>query len=110
MGRKYGLFAHSLWSLDTPFAELEAESGKVSGVLREYSRFGEIVGRDRFDHDCRPTMVLCRGKILRPDRAQLGFGHVSRSAPSKPLTFVPDPVFKMQTQCEVARRHKQHLK
>ncbi len=31
---------------------------KVSGLVREYSRFAETIGGDRFDHHCRPTGAI----------------------------------------------------
>ena len=36
---------------------LRWKSPKVSGLLREYSRFAETIGGDWFDHDCRPTLA-----------------------------------------------------
>ena len=34
------------------------ESPKVSGLVREYSRFAETFGGDGFDHDCLPSVPL----------------------------------------------------
>jgi hypothetical protein len=31
---------------------------KVSGSVREYSRFGETIGGDKFDQDCRPRVAV----------------------------------------------------
>jgi hypothetical protein len=57
MGRKSRRFALPIPSLGSRFAELETESAKVSGLFREYSRFGETIAGDWFDHDCRPTVL-----------------------------------------------------
>jgi hypothetical protein len=35
------------------FADVDGKSPKVSGFLRKYSRFGETMSRDWFDHDCQ---------------------------------------------------------
>jgi hypothetical protein len=45
-----------LWTFALP--SWRWKSTKVSGLLREYSRFGETMGGDRFDHDCRPTEAV----------------------------------------------------
>jgi len=37
---------------------MRQESPKVSGLVREYSRFAETFGGDGFDHDCRPTNAV----------------------------------------------------
>jgi hypothetical protein len=58
MGRKSQLFTHSFSSLDSRFAEVEAEIAEISGLLRKYSRFGETMGGDRLDHDCRPRDLV----------------------------------------------------
>jgi hypothetical protein len=42
-----------LWTPGLP--RRRRKSAKVSGPLRDISRFGETLGGDRFDHDCRPT-------------------------------------------------------
>jgi hypothetical protein len=36
-----------------PSPNLRWRSPKVSGLVREYSRFAETIGGDWFDHDCR---------------------------------------------------------
>jgi hypothetical protein len=41
-------FRVSFSSLYSWFSDLKAKSPKVSGLVREYSRFAETVGRDRF--------------------------------------------------------------
>jgi hypothetical protein len=51
---------------------LRRKSPKVSGRFRRYSRFGETIGGDRFDHDCRPTMALCAGQFSGTHRTELG--------------------------------------
>ena len=55
-GGKFGLFVHSISSLDSRLPNLRRKSPKVSGPIRE-SRFGETIGGDCFDHDCRPRTV-----------------------------------------------------
>ena len=54
MARKSRLFAHSSLSLDSNSPDMGRKSPKVSGPVREYSRFAETIGGDWFDHDCRP--------------------------------------------------------
>ena len=51
-----------LWTSGWP--SWRRKSTKVSGHLREYSRFRETMGGDRFDHDCRPTRALCLGAVF----------------------------------------------
>jgi hypothetical protein len=60
MRRKSRLFAQSVRSPNSRFAKLEVESPKVSGLVREYSRFVETNAGDWFDHDCRPTVSGAR--------------------------------------------------
>jgi hypothetical protein len=53
------------------------KSPKVSGLVREYSRFAETIGGDRFDHDCRPTaevpIIVClQNGAASPLRTRLG--------------------------------------
>ena len=31
---------------------------KVSGLVREYSRFAETIGGDQFDHNCHPKAAV----------------------------------------------------
>jgi hypothetical protein len=58
MGRNPG-FSRIRFSLWTPgLPRLRRKSAKISGLLRNYSRFGEIMSGDRFDHDCRPTEAV----------------------------------------------------
>lgn len=45
---------------------------KVSGLVREYSRFAETIDRDGFDHDCRPTLALCLNRFSGPNRPKSG--------------------------------------
>ena len=53
-GRKSG-FSRIRFGLQTPGSPvLRRKSRKVSGRVREYSRFAETIGGDWFDHDCRP--------------------------------------------------------
>ena len=42
-------------SPDSRFVDFELNLPKVSGLVREYSRFAETIGGGWFDHDCRPT-------------------------------------------------------
>ncbi|MBI5323068.1 hypothetical protein [Bradyrhizobium sp.] len=42
-----------LWTLGS--LDMRRKSPKVSGLVREYSRFAETIGGDRFDPDCRPS-------------------------------------------------------
>jgi len=48
------------------------KSAKVSGLLREYSRFGETLGGDRFDHDCLPILALRLCRFSGCNHAELG--------------------------------------
>ena len=45
---------------------------KVSSPNRKNSRFGEIIGGDWFDHDCRPTTAHCFDQFLCLNRADSG--------------------------------------
>ena len=59
--------------LQTPnWPILRWKSPKVSGLVREYSRFAETIGGDWFDHDCRQTIALCRGRFCGPEWTKLG--------------------------------------
>lgn len=52
-----------LWTPALP--NLRRKSPKVSGRFREYSRFGETIGGDGFDQDCRPRPGVTTDKLLR---------------------------------------------
>jgi hypothetical protein len=52
------LFAHSISSPGFQFDDLEWKSPKISGLVREYSRFAETNGGDWYDHDCRPMNAV----------------------------------------------------
>jgi hypothetical protein len=56
------------------------KSLKVSGHVREYSRFAETIGGDRFDQDCRPTIALCLDRLSYPHH--LGKGPLARPVAS----------------------------
>jgi len=51
MGQKSRLFAHlnCLWSFGLPNSR--RKSGKVSGLIREYTRFAKTIGEGDFDQD-----------------------------------------------------------
>jgi hypothetical protein len=52
-------FSRVRFCLRTPaLPDLRRKSPKVSGHFRKYSRFGETIGGDGFDQDCRPTLAL----------------------------------------------------
>jgi hypothetical protein len=54
MGRKSGLSCIAFRLCTPGLPEWRRNFAKVSVYLREYSRFGETLGGDRFDHDCHP--------------------------------------------------------
>jgi hypothetical protein len=55
-------FSRIRFRLRTPaLPNLRCKSPKVSGRFRKYSRFGEIIGGDGFDQDCRPTNAVDLG-------------------------------------------------
>jgi hypothetical protein len=64
---------------------MRRKSPKVSGHFREYSRFGETIGGDGFDQDCRPTMALCLGQFSRPPRHGIGNLSPGLPRPLKPI-------------------------
>jgi hypothetical protein len=68
MGRKSRLFAHLFSSLDSRFAEVEAELAESLRPSPQIFPFWRDHGGDRFDHDCRPR------------------GSVGSAATSPPLT------------------------
>ena len=77
MGRKSGLFAHSISSPDARFAALEWKSQKVSGLVRKYSRFVETIGGDGFDQDCRPTVALQFTRLTEEEKnPNVRFPHI----------------------------------
>ena len=52
--------------LQTPDLPISgAKLPKVSGPFRENSRFAENIGRDRFDHDCRPRVSSILRALIR---------------------------------------------
>src|SRR6187397_2722630 len=61
-----------LWTPALP--RLRRKSPKVSGLLRKYSRFGETMGGDRFDHDCRPRGLVGSAVTSPPLTATLFTG------------------------------------
>jgi hypothetical protein len=53
-------FSRTSVSLQAPGLRYsEPKSRKVSDLYLENSRFAETIGRDWFDHDCRPIVALC---------------------------------------------------
>lgn len=49
-------FSRIRFGLRTPaLPDMRRKSPKVSGLYRKYSRFGETIGGDGFDQDCRPV-------------------------------------------------------
>ena len=69
------------------------ESPKVSGLVREYSRFAVTFGGDGFDHNCLPTMALCLCQFSRPDCTENG--NLSLGLPRDPGTL-SQPVLRSQ--------------
>jgi hypothetical protein len=66
-------FSRIRFGLQTPaLANLRGKSPKVSGRFRKYSRFGETIGGDGFDQDCRPTLALNAGPTSGSHRHRLG--------------------------------------
>ena len=45
---------------------------KVSGPARDYSRFPEIAGGDRFDHDYRPHVAVKQVAASGPGAGRIG--------------------------------------
>ena len=72
-----------LWTPGLP--RLRRKPPKVSGLLRKYSRFGETMGGDRFDHDCRPTDT----RSSDPTRSAKSFS-------SSPIWLRPQVVWKIR--------------
>jgi hypothetical protein len=66
MDRKSRLLRIRFSILSPGLPNSRRKSPKVSGRLREYSRFGETIGGDRFDQDCRPTPNPARLLLKKP--------------------------------------------
>jgi hypothetical protein len=75
-GPEIRLFAHSISSPTTSSTILKWKSPKISGLVREYSRFAETNGGDWYDHDCRPMNAV--------DFAHCCGRHTYRSAHRRP--------------------------
>jgi hypothetical protein len=58
---------------------LRSNSPKVSGLVREYSRFAETIGGDGFDHDCRPGGLITFRSLVQIQPAQLIFHAIKAS-------------------------------
>src|SRR5437868_11594318 len=64
--RKYGVSRIRLCLQATDLSISGEELPKVSSRTCENSRFVEIFGADRFEHECRPTVPGVRIPLLRP--------------------------------------------
>lgn len=87
---------------------LRGKSQKVSSCSREYSRFGETVGGDGFDPDCRPTLALRLSQFFRPDCTELGVSRldcrVTRTSSTNPHFWALVPVPDIRSPISAGRR------
>jgi len=74
----------SLWTAVSP--KQSPKSQKVSGLFREYSRFGEIIGRDKglIGHCHRSRHSMCAGSESLGSAGTIGRAEPSLSAATGP--------------------------
>jgi hypothetical protein len=92
----------SLWTTTLPIPG--RKSPKVSGLVHKNSRFGETIGGDGLDQDCRPIVALCVCRFSGPNRGEMGIYRLDCRARAR----VPAPLDAMlacregqRSSCEI---------
>ena len=88
-------FSRICFGLRTPaLTNIRRKSPKVSGRFREYSRFGETIGRDEFDQHRRPRVAV--PAVEQRQKAALAICHqrIGRRLARPNFPLIGRPIFR----------------